>query len=80
MSIRIECMYDYNDCDQAGCSGGEEYGGRIFIDDELVFEHIPHAGCYDNARYDELWLLQHALGLLGHEVSVLYVDSDDMGD
>lgn len=66
MKIKIEELYDSNDCET--CGGGYESGGRVFFDGELVWEYVPHAGCYDNEYFDRTYMLQKALELLGHEV------------
>lgn len=66
--IKIELMYDWNDCDHAGCSGGDAYGGRIYIDGVLKFEHVPEASCFGSESYEPQQMLIKAIELLGHEV------------
>jgi len=66
--IKIELMSDFNDCET--CGGGSEYGGRLTIDDVVVFEYIPFAGCFGNEYYQESDFLKIALKHLGHEVTI----------
>ena len=69
--VKIETLYDWKDCDQGGCSGGDAYGGRIFVDDVLVFEHIPVASCFGSESCSTEDLLAEAIRLLGHDVEVV---------
>lgn len=75
MKIKIEPLFDsYYDCGHAGCSGGEEYGGRVWVDDQLVWELIPHAGCWDNNYFPEgheAGLIKKALEHLNIELEIL---------
>lgn len=65
----IEVLYDCDyDCDQAGCSGGEEQGGRVYVDGEMIYELIPRAGCFDNNYYPE-----------GHEVGLIDIALKHLG-
>lgn len=74
-SILIEVMSDWNDCEQ--CGGGSEDGGRITINGEVVFEHIPLASCYDNESYYEYDLLKLAFEKLGHSLEIKYTEIND---
>jgi hypothetical protein len=61
--VTIQMLSDYNDCET--CGGGSEEGGRIWIDGNLVWEEVPHAGCYDNKYYELSDLMKIALEKLG---------------
>lgn len=78
MKIRIEDMYDEYDCETCGYSVA--YGGRIFFDEELKFELIPVAHCYDSVTImdpvNEFWA-KKVLELLGHELEVVQVNARD---
>ena len=76
--IKIERMSDWNDCEQ--CGGGSEDGGRVIIDDVVVYEHIPVAGCFGNKDVSEMQLISIALKHLGHDFEVTWVDFDDLED
>lgn len=67
--IKIQRLYDSNDCET--CGGGSEYGGRVWVDDKLVWEYIPFAGCYDNEYYEDVDLLKQALSYLNIEVEFI---------
>lgn len=67
MKIRFEFLIDSCDCDTCGVNYAE--GGRIYFDDELKFEFLPHAYCYDSDHMGEFELIEKAFDLLGHEVS-----------
>lgn len=69
MKIEIETESDYYDCDQAGCSGGYEEGGTVTIDGEIVFQHKPNAGCFDNEGFSWAELLLIGLKKKGIEVT-----------
>lgn len=69
VKVKIECLTDYNDCET--CGGGFEDGGRIWIDGVLVWEKVPHAGCYDNTCYSVGDLMTIAMEKLGIEVEVI---------
>lgn len=66
VKIKIERLYDYNDCEQ--CGGGDEDGGRIWVDGKLIWEHIPTASCYDNKYFEDSFFFIKALEHLGIEV------------
>lgn len=68
--VIIEVITDYNDCEQ--CGGGSEEGGRIIIDGEIVFEHIPLASCFGNESYSEYDLIRMAIEKLGHTLEIKY--------
>ena len=74
-NILIEVMSDWNDCEQ--CGGGSEDGGRITINGEVVFEHIPVASCFGNESYHEYDLLRMAIEKLGHSLEIKYTETDD---
>ena len=74
--VVIQVMSDWNDCEQ--CGGGSEYGGgRITINGEVVFEHIPIASCFGNKSYYESDLLNMAIEKLGHSLEIEYVSVDE---
>ncbi|MEG2707337.1 MAG: hypothetical protein RR959_08350 [Erysipelotrichaceae bacterium] len=68
--IVIEVMSDWNECEQ--CGGGSEDGGRIIVNGEVVFEHIPSASCYGNESYYEYDLVRIALEKLGYSLEIKY--------
>jgi hypothetical protein len=63
--VKIQHLSNYKHCET--CGGGTEDGGRIWIDDKLVWEEIPHAGCYGNNYYDLSDLMKIAMEKLGIE-------------
>lgn len=68
--IIIEQMSDYSDCEQ--CGGGSEQGGRVTIDDKIVFEYIPVGSCYGNNDIYIEDLFVEALKYLGYDVEIKY--------
>ena len=73
--VLIEVMSDWSDCEQ--CGGGSEDGGRVTIDGEIVFEHIPHASCFGNESVSTEQLLIEALKSFGCDVDVKYCQIAD---
>ena len=73
--IIIEVMSDWNDCEQ--CGGGSEDGGRVLIDGEVVFGHIPCASCFGNQDVRESDLIKIAFERLGHTLEINYVHTQD---
>ena len=73
--IKIEVMSDWNDCEQ--CGGGSEDGGRVIIDDKVVFEHIPCGSCFGNNSVREEQLIRIALEKLGHTLEISYESVED---
>lgn len=67
MKIRFEFTTDTYDCETCGVSYAE--GGKIYFDDELKFEFVPHAYCYDSDHMNEEEIFKKAFELLGHEVT-----------
>jgi hypothetical protein len=79
-TIEIEMLEDYNDCNHDGCSGGEEQGGRVWVDGELIWELIPNAGCWDNHYFPDghaEGLTKIALKHLGIEYECDWGERDD---
>jgi hypothetical protein len=74
-NILIEVMSDWNYCEQ--CRGSSEDGGRITINEEVVFEHIPVASCFGNESYNESDLLRMAIEKLGHSLEIKYTEIND---
>ena len=74
-NILIEVLDDWNECEQ--CGGGTEYGGRVLIDNNLVFEHIPNASCYGNEDVSKEDLINIALKHLGHTLEISYTSTTD---
>ena len=74
-SILIEVMSDWDYCEQ--CGGTSEDGGRITINGEVVFEHIPQASCLGNKSYYESDLLSMAIEKLGHSLEIKYTEIND---
>ena len=70
--VKIQRLEDYNECET--CGGSSEEGGRIWIDDSLVWEYIPRAGCFDNRYYDLSDLMKIAFEKLGIELEVVDFD------
>jgi len=65
----MQRLYDHNDCET--CGGGQEDGGRIWVNDELIWEYIPHAGCYDNGYFEDKDFFIKALTHLNIEVEII---------
>ena len=63
--IRIEYLHDEHKCETCGWS--DAYGGRIFFDEQKVFEFIPVAGCCNDSGMFEQDLLIKAFELMGIE-------------
>ena len=63
--VKIECLSD--DCYCETCGGGYAEGGRIWINDQLVWEVIPVANCFSSTSYDVKEVLIIALEKLGFE-------------
>lgn len=74
-NVLIEVMSDWNDCEQCGYS--TEHGGRITINGEVVFEHIPVASCCGNESYHEYDLLRVAIEKLGYSLEIKYTEIND---
>jgi hypothetical protein len=74
-NILIEVMSDWNYCKQ--CGGSSENGGRITINGEVVFEHIPVASCFGNESYNESDLLRMAIEKLGYSLEIKYTETND---
>lgn len=72
-SILIEVLDDWNECDQ--CGGGSEYGGRVLIDNVLVYEYVPNASCYSNEDVSEEDLIKIAIEHLGHKLEISYTST-----
>lgn len=68
--IKIQMLEDHNDCET--CGGGYESGGRVWINDRMVFEFVPHAGCYDNQYMTDVDLIEKALNILGHTLELTF--------
>jgi hypothetical protein len=65
--IKVQTLRDYEECETCGLSMAD--GGRIWINDEIVWEEIPVANCgIDNKCYDLGDLLKIALEKLGFEI------------
>ena len=73
--VVIQVMSDWNYCEQ--CGGRSEDGGRITINGEVVFEHIPIASCFGNKSYYESDLLSMAIEKLGHSLEIKYTEIND---
>lgn len=67
--IKVELLEDWNDCET--CGGGTDYGGRVWIDGDLIWEDIPAGSCYDNRYLNETDLIRIALAKLGHALEVV---------
>jgi len=67
--IKIEPLEDYGDCET--CGGGSDYGGRVWIDDNLIYESIPIGCCYGGEYVSETDLIRKALEHLGHTLEVI---------
>ena len=68
--IKVIQTVDQRDCETCGSSYAE--GGRIYIDEELVYEFNPHASCFNslNMKYEDL--MQKAFELIGYEMEYEY--------
>ena len=69
--IKVIQTVDHHDCETCGSSYAE--GGRIYINEELVYELKPYASCYDNSIYISYEdLMQKAFELIGYEMEYEY--------
>ena len=63
--VKIECLSDYSDCETCGSSYAQ--GGRIWINDDLVWAVVPNAHCLGGDAYGLEEILIIALEKLGFE-------------
>lgn len=63
--VKIECLSDYSDCETCGSSYAQ--GGRLWINDDLVWEVVPNAHCLGSDAYGLEEILIIALEKLGFE-------------
>lgn len=70
--VRIEWLYDENDCDT--CGGGFAQGARIYLDGELAADLTPVAHCYDGTHYDDSEVYGKVVELLGGRLEEAYLD------
>ena len=63
--VKVECLSDYYECET--CGGSYAQGGRLWINDDLVWEVVPVADCFGSDHYDLEEILIIALKKLGFE-------------
>lgn len=70
--ILISWLYDSNECET--CGGGYAEGARVMLDDELIIEHIPVAGCVACNNWDSTQIYTEIFEKLGYELITEYGD------
>ena len=68
-SIRIEWLFDNNECEQ--CGGSYAEGARVWLDDELILNLQPTASCYDSEwDWEKIEVFRLLLEKLGHTIRI----------
>ena len=66
-TIKIEWTSDYSECDTCGFNYSD--GANVWLDDKLVLELVPVAGCYDGDHWDQRQVYRLILDALGYTVT-----------
>lgn len=67
--IRIDWLFDEGpDCETCGTSYAE--GARVWLAGDVIFEHIPVAGCTNGHGMDKDEVYREVFKLLGYTVSI----------
>lgn len=69
MKVKVKYTFDEHDCETCGSSWAD--GADIYFDDELVYQFVPIAHCYNGQSMDRDDVLKIVLEHLGHEFEEL---------